>query len=64
MNYTNKNPLQSCGYRGKQGRSTNGDFPGGPVVKNPSANAWNMGSSPGTGRFHMVGATKFVHHKY
>ena len=23
------------------------DFPGGPVVKNPPCNAWNMGSNPG-----------------
>ena len=22
------------------------DFPGGPVVKNPPCNAWNMGSNP------------------
>ena len=29
------------------------DFPGGPVVKNPSANAGDTGSSPGPGRSHM-----------
>ena len=29
------------------------DFPGGAVVKNPPANAGNMGSSPGQGRSHM-----------
>ena len=29
------------------------DFPGGPVVKNPSANAGDMGLIPGPGRFHM-----------
>ena len=29
------------------------DFPGGAVVKNPPANAGDMGSSPGPGRFHM-----------
>ena len=28
-------------------------FPGGTVVKNPSANAGDMGSSPGPGRSHM-----------
>ena len=28
-------------------------FPGGAVVKNPPANAGDMGSSPGPGRFHM-----------
>ena len=26
-----------------------GDFPGGPVVKNPSCNAGDMGSVPGQG---------------
>ena len=30
-----------------------GDFPGGAVVKNPPANAGDMGSSPGPGRSHM-----------
>ena len=30
-----------------------GDFPGGPVVKNPPANAGDTGSIPGLGRFHM-----------
>ena len=29
-------------------------FPGGAVVKNPPANAWDMGSSPGPGRSHML----------
>ena len=29
------------------------DFPGGTVVKNPPANAGDMGSSPGPGRSHM-----------
>ena len=29
------------------------DFPGGPVVENPSANAGDTGSIPGPGRFHM-----------
>ena len=28
-------------------------FPGGTVVKNPSANAGDTGSSPGLGRSHM-----------
>ena len=28
-------------------------FPGGTVVKNPLANARDMGSSPGLGRSHM-----------
>ena len=29
------------------------DFPGGAVVKNPPANAGDIGSSPGPGRSHM-----------
>ena len=29
------------------------DFPGGPVVRNPPANAENMSSIPGPGRSHM-----------
>ena len=29
------------------------DFPGGAVVKNPPANAGDMGSSPGRGNSHM-----------
>ena len=29
------------------------DFPGGPVVKNLSANVGDMGSIPGLGRSHM-----------
>ena len=30
-----------------------GDVPGGPMVKKPPANAGDMGSIPGPGRFHM-----------
>ena len=30
------------------------DFPGGSVVKNPPANAGDMGSSPGLGKSHML----------
>ena len=33
----------------KQGK----DFPGGPVVKNPPANAGDMGSISSLGRSHM-----------
>ena len=29
------------------------DFPDGAVVKNPPANAGDMGLCPGPGRFHM-----------
>ena len=31
-------------------------FPGGAVVENLPANAGDMGSSPGLGRFHMPGS--------
>ena len=30
-----------------------GGFPGGPMAKNPSANAGDTGSIPGLGRFHV-----------
>ena len=33
-----------------------GNFPGGAVVKNPPANAGNMGLIPGPGRSHMPGS--------
>ena len=31
------------------------DFPGGAVAKNPPANAGDMESIPGRGRFHLLG---------
>ena len=34
-------------------KNLSGDFPDGPVVKNPPANAGDTGSSPGPGRSHM-----------
>ena len=34
-------------------KTTELDFPGGAVVKNPPANAGDTGSSPGPGRSHM-----------
>ena len=34
-------------------RKAYGDFPGGTELKNPPANAGDMGSSPGLGRSHM-----------
>ena len=34
--------------------STLWDFPGGPVVKNPPANARHMALIPGSGRFYMA----------
>ena len=36
----------------------NRDFPGGTLVKNPPANAGDMGSSPGPGRSHMPRSNK------
>ena len=33
--------------------SAPGEFPGGPMVKKPPANAGNEGSIPGPGKFHM-----------
>ena len=35
-------------------KNTQRDFPGGTVVKNPPANAVDVGSSPGPGRTHML----------
>ena len=34
------------------------DFPAGPVVKNPPANAGDMGSTSGPGRSHMSQGNK------
>ena len=39
-------------------KKPNRDFPGGTVVKNPPANAGDMGSSPGLGRSHMLRGNK------
>ena len=35
-------------------KRTLGDFLGGPAVKNPPANAGDVGSIPGPGRSHML----------
>ena len=37
----------------KQNTENSREFPGGSVVKNLPANAGDMGSIPGPGRFHM-----------
>ena len=37
----------------KKKKSVGMDFPDDPVVGNPPANAGDMGSIPGLGRFHM-----------
>ena len=35
-------------------RRKDGDFPGGPVVRSPPANAGDLGSIPGPGRFYLL----------
>ena len=35
-------------------KAEKGDFPGGPLVQNPPANAGDMGLIPGPGRFHVL----------
>ena len=40
-----------------------GDFPGGPVVKNPPCNAGDVGLIPGED-LTSCRATKLMHHKY
>ena len=50
----NEFPQSGKGYIQK----THRDFPGGTVVKNPPANAGDMGSSPGPGRSHMPQSNK------
>ena len=40
--------FQLCGKKGRW------DFPGGTVDENLPANAGNMGSIPGLGRFHIT----------
>ena len=43
---------QVSAYKLKKTKSR--DFPGGTVVKNPPANAGDMGLSPDQGRSHML----------
>ena len=43
---------------------SDGDFPGGPMVKNSPANAGGMGLMPGLERFHTPWATKPMHRNY
>ena len=40
------------------------DLPGGPVIRNPPADAGDMGWIPGLRRSHVLGATKSRHHNY
>ena len=44
-------------------KKKNGDFPGGPVVKNPPANAGHI-PVPDLGKFHLLQATKPRSHNY
>ena len=46
--------LQPTSLMNMNAKILNRDFPGGKVVKNPPANAGDMGSSPGLGRSHML----------
>ena len=49
---------------GQGARIPHREFSGGPGVKNLPANAGDMVSFPGLGRFHMLQATKGVSHNY
>ena len=40
------------------------DFPGGPLVKSPSAKAGNTGLILGQGRFYRLQGNKPVYHNY
>ena len=39
-------------------------FPGGSVVKNPSGNAGDSGSNPGSGRSHEGGSGNLLQYSY
>ena len=49
---------------GRVQSKTRREFPGGPVVKNPPANAGDTRSIPGLGRFHSHGGTKPIRCDY
>ena len=50
--------LFQSAFQTKSHVKTSRDFPGGPVVKNPPANAVDTGSIPGLRRFHMPQSNK------
>ena len=45
-------------------KQTTRGFLGGSVVKNPPANAGDMGLIPDSGRSHMLQGTKPMYHSY
>ena len=47
-------------WGGKKNTTEVMGFPGGPLVKNPSANAGDTGLNHVLGRFHMTEATKAI----
>ena len=47
-------PPSAEGIRIKSNKKYRWDFPGGTVLKNPPANAGDMGSSPGPGRSQVL----------
>ena len=53
-----ENKIQKCSWKpllyNQAKKGWYGDFPGGPVIKNPLANEGHMGSIPGPGSFHML----------
>ena len=51
-NIGSKPALQEDSVSYKKSKNS-GDFPGGPVVKNPPANAGDTGSIPGPGGSHV-----------
>ena len=53
-----------CSQLNKQTKQKTQDFPCGSVDKNLPANAGDMGSIPGAGRFHICWATKPRYHNY
>ena len=50
---TKQSEKRSKGKKNSIKKNTTLDFPGGPVVKNPPANAGDMGTIPGSGILHM-----------
>ena len=54
--------IEPCGLGAK--KVLRRDFPGGPVVKDPPANAGGTSLIPGQGRSICHGATKPVLHNY